>query len=87
MPASGPSPVKFTGEGWGEGAGGPVEIATDPDFPSAPVRLRIWQRPGNPHPNPLPGQGEGIHKALASNSTLALLTLQPVFRQSRMGEG
>jgi hypothetical protein len=23
------------------------------------------QRPGNPHPNPLPGQGEGIHQVLA----------------------
>src|SRR5579864_5236944 len=79
MRAFAPSPVKFTGEG----AAGPAKIATDPDSPSAPVRLRIWQRSGNPHPNPLPGhQGEGIHKVLASDSPPALFTLRPVFRQS-----
>src|SRR5713101_2660399 len=82
MPASGPSPVKFTGEGWGEGAGGPAKIATDQDSPSAPVPWCIWQRSGNPHPNPLPGQGEGIQKVLASNFTSAIFTLQAVFRQS-----
>src|SRR5690348_16466642 len=64
-----PSPVKFTGEGWGEGAGGPAKIATAQDSPSAPVRMCISQRSGNPHAIPLPGQGEGIHKVLARNFT------------------
>ncbi len=36
------------------------------------AELRIWQRCGGPHPNPIPGQEEGIQKVLASNSTPAL---------------
>src|SRR5258708_14646870 len=95
MPASGPSPVRLRERVGERVPGGPAKIATDQDSPSAPVHSSIWQRCADPHPNPLPfdspsasiragyGQGEGIQKVLASNSTPALFTPHPVFRQSR----
>jgi hypothetical protein len=77
----------FMGEGWGEGAGEPAKITVS-DSPSAPVRLCIWQRCANPHPNPLPGQGEGIYEVVTSQSHTPRLTPQTVFRQSHLtGEG
>jgi hypothetical protein len=42
----------------------------------------ILQRCEDPHPNPLPGQGEGIQKVLAWQFYTSSLTLRTVFRQS-----
>jgi hypothetical protein len=82
VPASGPSPVKFTGEGWGEGAGGPAKIATDQDSPSAPVRWCIWWRSENPHPTLALVRERAPIRSSPDNSEHRTFNLQAAFRQS-----
>ena len=68
-----------------------ISIPSACDCPCLPVTCVILQAAGNPHPDPLPGlpgQGEGIRKALGISASVRPAHSKSIYRRSPLvGEG